>query len=241
MNQMRLDYLAARLCSSSYQGQQYRVGHMLDDYIHYSDESHDWDVFVGETDTYNFAVFRGYSASSVLGWRDIGKMIMNYLVPLQGNPYKLNRAYFTAWQSMSPRVYQALQTVHLTQAQNDGVCKPWVFTGFGIGAAMATIAAASYKPANLTTFSSPKVGGKKFVAEVDDACTWRNWQAASPQRILPSHQLHGGDLYYIDSSGTLEINPTTTAQVFDFGKWFERHEIENFVEYIEEGLTSEAY
>jgi len=243
MNQMRLDYVAARLCSSSYPPQQYRVSYLLDDYIHHSDAINDWDIFVGEGHEYNFAVFRGRGASSVLSWKEVIKACAYYFNPLRGNPYKLNRSHFEAWQQMSPKLYAAIQTVHLTQAQNDGVCKPWIFTGHALGGAMATIAAASYKPAALTTFAAPRVGGKKFVAEVEDACTWRRWVDGSDWTgMLPprGHQLHGGDLYYIDSSGTLEINPSTKAQVFDHGKFWERHDIENYVEYIEEGLTSDA-
>jgi len=239
MNQMRIDYLASRLCSAGYEETQRRMDFMLDDYIHAFGENHDWEVFVGESHTHNFAVFRGCHSGSDMTWRDVFKAVKRYFTPVRGNPYRLNRDFYEAWAEMSPQVYKAITTIQYTQASERGVCKPWVFCGHSIGGAVATIAAAAFKPELLTTFAAPRVGGKAFVEEVEDACQWRRWDDGSDVvSLLPlrGFQTHGGDLYYIDTKGTLQVNPSTAEVLCDFGKLFKRHDIEHYVEWLEEGL-----
>ena len=237
---LRLDYLAARLCSASYPSQQHRMDFLLDDFIHESDKSHDFDCWVGEGAEHNFAVFRGYKATTPLSWSDIGSMVVDYFRPLPGNDLKLHPPFFSLWRKMSPKVFQATNTIHYTQAEERGESKPWVFTGHGLGGAMATIAAASFKPATLVTFGTPRVGGKKFVEVVEDACTHRRWLSARDRGAmipLGGHQMHSGDLFYIASNGTLERNPSAMMQVLDHSKWFERHGIESYVDFIEESFA----
>ena len=237
---LRLDYLAARLCSASYPSQQHRMDFLMDSFLTESDKHHDWDCFVGEGADYNFAVFRGYKSTAPLTWREMCEMVVDYFKPLPGNDLKLYKPFFSAWQSMSPAVFRATNTIHYTQAEERGESKPWVFTGHGLGGVMATIAAASFKPATLVTFGTPRVGGKKFVEVVDDSCTHRRWLSARDRgAMIPlcGHQMHSGDLFYIASNGTLERNPSAMMQVLDHSKWFERHGIESYVDFIEESFA----
>lgn len=236
---LRIDYLAARLCSAALPSQQYRMHFLMDDFVHESDNHHDWDVWVGEGAEHNFAVFRGYRATTPLSWKDIGSMIADYFRPLPGNDLKLYAPYFAAWQRMSPAVFRATNTIHYTQAEETGTSKPWVFTGHGLGGAMAQIAAASFKPATLVTFGTPRVGGKHFAEVLDDACTHRRWLSARDQgAVIPlaGHQMHSGDLFYIAGNWKLERNPSAMMQVLDHDKWFERHGIEAYVDFIEESF-----
>lgn len=241
MNQMRLDYLAARLCSAGYADTKERMDWMLIDYIHAFGENHDWEVMVGEGVDHNFAVFRGCGSGDVLSWKDAIKAILS---SHRGNPLGLLQDFYDAWSEVSPAVYRAVQTIHYTQAAESGKCKPWVFTGHGIGGSLAAIGAAAFKPQTLVTFAAPRTGNRKFVAAVEDACNWRRWDDASDwSSLLPlaGRQMHGGDLYRISTTGTLDINPTHLEQVLDHGKWFERHGIENYVDYLEESFYDTTY
>ena len=241
MNQMRTDYLASRLCSAGYAHTKARTDCMLIDYIHLFGDNHDWEVMVGEGVDNNFAVFRGCEAGAVLSWMDAFKALAR---SHWGNPYGLHTDFYNAWEEVSPAVYKAVQTVHFTQAQETGECKPWVFTGHGIGGSLACIAAAAFKPATLVTFGAPRTGNRTFTAAVEDACNWRRWDDASDWgSLLPlaGKQHHGGDLYRISREGILDINPSTLEQVLDHGKWFERHDIENYVDYLEESFHETTY
>lgn len=236
MNQMRQDYLASRLCSAGYHDTKARTDCLLIDYIHAFGENHDWEVMVGEGVENNFAVFRGCEAGATVSWVDALKAL---LLSHRGNPYGLHKDFYNAWEEVSPAVYKAVQTVHYTQTQETGKPKPWVFTGHGIGGSLAAIGAAAFKPATLVTFGAPRTGNKTFAAAVDDACNWRRWDDASDWGSmfpLAGKQMHGGDLYRIRTNGKLDINPPISDQVLDHGKWFERHDIENYVDYLEESF-----
>lgn len=241
MTQIRLTYLSARLCSAAYPFNTWRIGNMLGSvgYIHGKERGAD--AYVGETADFNFVVFRGTEFTRNINWKDIRTDLQFAMRPVEGNPYHLHRGFFAAWQEIAPQLYKAVNTLHYQQAQDDGISKPWVFTGHSMGGAIAQIAAASFKPAQCITFGSPRVGGSEFADAVADACWHQRWVNKSDvvPRLPPLlfGYMHGGDLHYINSNGGLWRAPTALQRFEDtarrYCKRWEDHAVEAYVDAIE--------
>jgi triacylglycerol lipase len=118
--------------------------------------------------------------------------------------------------------------------------------GHSLGGAMATIAASRYTPTELFTFGSPRVGGKRFIKNVD--CTHYRFVNNNdivtkvPPAVLRFK--HHGTLQYFNAYGQLR-KLTPWQQVKDIfrgiwagwkrGKFFDAltdHSMVNYVEYI---------
>jgi len=202
---------------------------LLDDYVHLHGEETGGDVFIGEGFQHNFAVFRGTEVGDTISWRDIWTDLKFALRSVDKKGMRLHSGFFEAWQELAPKVYQATGALQYTQAQerfdhieqhgeeHAPVVKPWVFTGHSLGAAMATIAAAAFKPAECVTFGGPRVGGSKFVKVAEDSCNIRryvnagDWCPSLPPGVF-GHR-HAGELNFIDRSGALRVNPPSGVKL----------------------------
>jgi hypothetical protein len=91
-----------------------------------------------------------------------------------------------------------------------------LFTGHGLGAALATLAASRHPDASLYTYGSPRVGDQEFcetLAQVDahrfvDCCDL-------VCRVPPQPYRHVGALYYIDREGNILHDPDETTMADD--------------------------
>jgi hypothetical protein len=94
----------------------------------------------------------------------------------------------------------------------NGIAKPLVFTGHSLGAALATLAASSHRPARLYTFGSPRVGDPDFVRGLEPVAHERYVDCCDivtrvpPEGSVPVYQ-HAGTLMYIDSAGAITATP----------------------------------
>jgi len=83
-------------------------------------------------------------------------------------------------------------------------------TGHSLGAAMATIAATRYTPAELFTFGSPRVGGPRFIKNIK--CPHYRFMNNNDIvcRIPPAWLgfRHHGQMIYFDRNGDLQPKPT---------------------------------
>ena len=83
-------------------------------------------------------------------------------------------------------------------------------TGHSLGAAMATIAATRYTPAELFTFGSPRVGGPRFIKNIK--CPHYRFMNNNDIvcRIPPAFLgfRHHGEMIYFDRNGDLQSKPT---------------------------------
>ena len=90
------------------------------------------------------------------------------------------------------------------------VRKDVYFTGHSLGAAMATISATRYKPEELFTFGSPRVGGPKFIKNI----TCKHFRFMNNNDIvcrIPPAWLgfrHHGEMIYFNSEGIHQAKPT---------------------------------
>ena len=90
------------------------------------------------------------------------------------------------------------------------VRKDVYMTGHSLGAAMATISATRYKPAELFTFGSPRVGGSRFVKNIK--CTHYRFMNNNDIvcRIPPAWLgfKHHGEMIYFNRFGDKADKPT---------------------------------
>lgn len=215
---------------------------MLDNFVHIKGEEHDCDVYVGEGYEHNFIVFRGTETGESVSWKDIWTNLKFSLAQVPDNRYQLHRGFFAAWQEVSPLVFASSHTLQAQQVWEDGKFKPFVITGHSLGAAMALLAAATFKPAECVTFGGPRVGGRFFVEEVEDACQLRRWVNAGdwcprlPPPVLGYR--HAGELHLLTRTGGYWVNPPRSLLVGevirDAFNRRERHDIEAYVERLEE-------
>jgi hypothetical protein len=92
------------------------------------------------------------------------------------------------------------------------ITQPLVFTGHSLGAALATLAASSHRPAQLYTFGCPRVGDTAFVQGLEALAHERYVDCCDivtrvpPEGPMPVYR-HTGTLMYIDSAGTVTAAP----------------------------------
>ena len=90
------------------------------------------------------------------------------------------------------------------------VRKDVYMTGHSLGAAMATIAATRHEPEELFTFGSPRVGGPKFIRNIN--CPHLRFQNNNDIvcRIPPAWLgfTHHGEMIYFDADGKKQVKPT---------------------------------
>lgn len=94
--------------------------------------------------------------------------------------------------------------------------RPLWITGHGLGAALATIAAARLNPHGLYMFASPKVGDSKFCTTFKHINSQRfvncsDWMPRLPNKNRPDY-LHIDTLQYFNAAGDLLENPAEEYQ-----------------------------
>ena len=239
MQNIRLDYYAARACmaAATYAPVE-RLRNLMDNHI----ESVNRDgvkVFVGDTASHNVAIFHMYQDLGKVTFRQLMQSIKDAPAKSKDNPYQIAEDLMDTWMVVSPAAFSAVNTIHYTQAQDDGKSKPWLFTGHGTGGQLAQLAAASFMPATLITFGSPNAGGDRLLEAVDDACMWTRWEvvgdwsAKLPLRLCGTK---GGCSRYITEGGELELKPKSTF--FRPQDWFQRAPMNLYHDWIEESLQN---
>ena len=248
MNQTRLDYLCSLLSEAVYEPHTWRMANLLDDYVTVEGKTQGGYAAIGEGYKHNFVVFRGTELSS---WKDIWTDLQLALNAVDKQNYRLHQGFFEQWAEMAPEVYRAVTTIQYQQAMDEEygcVSKPWVFTGHSLGGAIAQIAAASFKPAEVVTFGSPRVGGKNFVDVVEDSVSSaRRYVNAGDfcpaQPVALFGHRHAGELRWFDRKGVLRVDPPqvhyTAARCRDFFSRWKRHGVNKYVHHLEAQVCME--
>jgi len=128
------------------------------------------------------------------------------------------------------------------------VRKDVYFTGHSLGAAMATISATRYKPEELFTFGSPRVGGQHFIKNIkcDHYRMMNNNDIVC--RMPPAWLgfVHHGEMIYFDRNGDLAAGPSWTDFFAGIGQSWKRfkffdgvvdHGMPNYVQAIKKLST----
>jgi hypothetical protein len=97
---------------------------------------------------------------------------------------------------------------------------PVFFCGHSLGGALATLAAADYKPSALYSYGSPRVGDSAFSSCVSGLPIYRvvnNSDIVSwlPPSMLPFGFSHIGELHYFSYSGNKYVNPNDVTMEYD--------------------------
>lgn len=122
-----------------------------------------------------------------------------------GEDSLVHRGFKTAFDSLWPRVKSHMDTCP----------HPRYYTGHSLGAALATLAAATHPPQALYTYGSPRVGNGAFAQHVESATpAFRLVNHRDIVTTLPwENQLspfdHIGELHYIDHQGQRQVNPSS--------------------------------
>ena len=239
MQNIRLDYYAARACmAAATDAPVERLRNLMDNHIE-SVDTEGVKVFVGDTPSHNVAVFHMDQDIGKVTFRQLMQSIKDAPVESKINPYQIAEDLMDKWTFVSPAAFSAVNTIHYTQAQDDGKSKPWLFTGHGTGGQLAQLAAATFMPATLITFGSPNAGGELLLEQVDDACMWTRWEVVGdwtanlPLRLWNTK---GGCSRYITEDGELELKPKSTF--FRPQDWFQRAPMNLYHDWIEESLQN---
>lgn len=162
--------------------------------------------------TYAFAALRDSDNLALLAFRgsqpddvtDLGNDVSAVPVPWEFGAGQVHAGFASAYASIHTPIGQWLTTA--------GRNRRLVFTGHSLGAALATLAAAAYRPDLLVTLGGPHVGNARFCAALADVATTRLVNCCDIVTRLPPRQLLGyeaaGLPTYIDREGAVLFNPT---------------------------------
>ena len=128
------------------------------------------------------------------------------LVPAFGGSVRVHRGFKRALNSVWTRVESALRNC---------AC-PVFFTGHSLGAALATLAAARWKPSGVYAFGSPRVGDAAFVASIRSIPVFRIVHGSDVVTTVPPELLgfrHAGDEHRIG------ITPRTFLTIDPAALW----------------------
>jgi len=215
-----------------------RLRNLMDNHIETVDKG-GVRVYVGETASHNVAVFHTTQDFGRVTFKQIMKSIKAAPSESKDNPYQIAKDLMAKWEFVSPAAFSAVNTIHYTQAQDDGKSKPWMFCGHGTGGQLAQLAAATFMPATLITFGSPNAGGDLLLEQVDDSCMWTRWEVVgdwSAKLPLRLWNTKGGCSRYITEDGDLELKPQSTF--FRPQDWFQRSPMCLYHDWIEDALVN---
>jgi hypothetical protein len=144
-------------------------------------------------------VFRG---TEIEQWPDVLADAEFILTPMRGAP-EVHAGFQKALNEIWPEVLAALDEV---MAQS----LPVWYTGYSLGAALATLAAARRPPAAMVTFGSPRVGEDDFVRLLQDLPIQRFVNCCDIVTQVPPLSfgyMHVGQMEFITSHGRVMRNP----------------------------------
>jgi hypothetical protein len=106
--------------------------------------------------------------------------------------------------------FGSVQPAIATWLARCGAAKPPVFTGHSLGAALATLAASTWRSSLHFTFGSPRVGNAEFVSTIDLATATRFVNCCDIVTrlppIAPGLYAEAGPMTYIDRNGIVEAD-----------------------------------
>lgn len=152
-----------------------------------------------------FIVFRGTQSNDPT---DLGTDLDVILTEWTGSG-KVHAGFANAFHSVWDQVR--------SWAENSGAGNVWV-TGHSLGAALATLAAAKLKDANLITFGSPRVGDADFADSFADRSVERYVDCCDLVTELPPPELgyqHLNGERYIDRFGDMPSNAASESKKAD--------------------------
>ena len=166
-----LDYRCAVLSDLAYGNADQALKQGFTNAVLVQSEDETVEVLICEDDSHIYAAFRG---TEICEFKDV---MRNFAVLKHDrlDQYRIHRGFFEAWQLVAKVVAEELMERSAIEygladaAEREP--KRVVYTGHSLGAAIATIAAATHVPSYLITFGSPRVGGKKLREHFDTLAT----------------------------------------------------------------------
>ncbi len=155
--------------------------------------------FLASGDGFAIFVFRG---TEIKQWLDIWTDANFRLKPMRAIP-KIHGGFQDALDEVWPEVQDGLD-----QQQAAGI--PVWYTGYSLGAALATLTAARRPPAALVTFGSPRVGNLDFVRLLQDLPIHRFVNCCDVVTQVPPPALgywHVGEMDFISATGHVLRSP----------------------------------
>ena len=152
--------------------------------------------------------FRGTQPDQV---KDLLADANAWLVPWREGG-KVHKGFSKCFDSVSAKVEEALRRATSPS--------PPIFTGHSLGAAIATLAASTFKGATLVTFGSPRVGDPAFVATLEAAAIHRYVDCSDfvtkVPPPLPGLYTHcNDDPLYIDRFGDIRRKASGFSKLVD--------------------------
>jgi hypothetical protein len=155
--------------------------------------------FLASGNGYAVLVFRG---TEIKQWLDIWMDAKFHFAPMRAIP-KVHKGFQDALDEVWPEVQEALDQQQATGA-------PIWYTGYSLGAALATLTAARRPPAALVTFGSPRVGDLDFVRLLHDLPIHRFVNCCDVVAQAPPPAFgywHVGELDFISATGHVLRSP----------------------------------
>jgi hypothetical protein len=117
------------------------------------------------------------------------------------------------------RAFDSVQRPLAAWLARSGSAAPPVFTGHSLGAALATLAASTWRSSLHFTFGSPRVGDSEFVATIDLATATRFVNCCDIVTrlppITPGLYAEAGPMTYIDRNGVVQADLSEGAVAED--------------------------
>lgn len=235
MKNLLLDYNVAKMCLEAVEGQWQNL-HELGGSKSEVVMGESCDVFVGETASHNVAIFTSPDVERRLTFGELIAALKNTRVSIKNNPYQIPPDLFKMWSKVSPAAFEAVNTLHYQQAQDDGISKPWIFAGYAQGGALAQLAAAAFKPALLVTYGAPDAGGDVLQDVIDDACDWNRWEMIGDWNPASLPRMYNVKSHpkFISVMGAVEYLPTVAFRKPQ--DWFTRTPMYNYVDWLEDAV-----
>lgn len=155
--------------------------------------------FLARGDGFAFLVFRG---TEFMVWLDLWTDAQFELTPMALQP-EVHSGFRAALNEVWPAVTQALDALAA-----EGL--PVWYTGYSLGAALATLAAARRAPMSLVTFGSPRPGNLDFMHQLDELPVYRFVNCCDVVTGTPPTALgywHVGEQVFLTAQGHVLRDP----------------------------------
>ncbi|MDQ0015857.1 hypothetical protein J2W23_004258 [Variovorax boronicumulans] len=172
-----------------------------------------------QTSTQAFGAFRASDRTALLAFRgtqpdeagDLGTDLQADMVAWPEGGGRVHAGFARAFRAIRPAIDEWLAGECAARSE-------LILAGHSLGAALATLAATVWKPAQLVTLGSPRVGNPEFAATFAGVPVVRVVNCCDAVTQIPPESpwyTHAGPMTYVRSDGTLVSHPDGPTVVSD--------------------------
>ncbi|MGF6351342.1 lipase family protein [Variovorax sp. W2I14] len=164
-----------------------------------------------QTNTQAFGAFRRADRTALLAFRgtqpdevgDLGTDLQADMVPWPEAAGRVHAGFATAFRAIRPALVEWLDSECAERSE-------LILSGHSLGAALATLAATVWQPAQLVTLGSPRVGNPEFAAALVGVPVTRVVNCCDAVTQIPPESpwyTHVAPMTYVRSNGTVVLHP----------------------------------